>query len=109
MTIIIRLEDGKLVPFLPDGKSGTPAEVKPHDTIRWESPLGPVRVAFHNGSPFGPEGEFAGSVDHEVTEEKDAKFQYECGVTIDGEVVGWPEASAPGSGGEIIIVRRKAA
>ncbi len=73
------------------------------DIIRWDSPHGPVRINFPNGSPFGASGEVAGSARHRVTA-YGGTFRYGCGVTVtSGKHIGWPGEAAPGSGGEVVI------
>ena len=74
------------------------------DTIRWDSPHGPLRINFADKSPFGAAGEIRESVDHQIT--VDGTFKYQCGVTIDGKEFGWPKNPTPGSGGEVVIERR---
>lgn len=112
-TITIRQEpDGRLVPVDENGQPAHKVQVRPGDVVRWESPSPPVRINFPRGSPFGPPGspiaqpgEVSAFVDHQVTAERGEVFEYECGVTIQGRMEGWPGPSAPGSGGEIEIVR----
>ena len=76
---------------------------KKGDTIRWDSPHGPVRINFRNESPFGVSGEVAGATSHKVTVRR-GTFRYKCGVTVEsGTHIGWPGATEPGSGGEVVI------
>ena len=73
------------------------------DTIRWDSPHGPVRINFPDNSPFGASGEVAGSTSHKVTAYR-GTFKYGCGVTVkSGKHIGWPGKTTPGSGGEVVI------
>ncbi len=106
MTITIkRVEDGSLVPFDEQGREAKTVTVRPGEPVRWVSPHGEVRINFRGGSPFGGPPEVPGSIEHRVTAAADQRFRYDCGVTIDGQTVGWPGPSGPGSGGEMEVVR----
>jgi hypothetical protein len=74
------------------------------DTIRWDSPRGPVRIKFAKASPFDKD-EVKGSEAHRVRVEEGV-FRYFCSVTVDGKEVGWPGNKSPDAGGEVRIVRR---
>ena len=109
--LIVFDESGRLKPFFA-GKPGTAPKsakkikAKLGDTIRWDSPLGSLRIDFGDESPFEPPGEVSGSKPHKV--KNDGKFKYECGLTTPQGTFGWPKKSRPGSGGEVVIERRKA-
>ena len=97
-TITITFDENATLVGLPRKLS-----LRKGDIIRWDSPHGPVRINFPNGSPFGDSGEVAGSTSHRVTSHG-GTFRYGCGVTVtSGKHIGWPGETGSGSGGEVVI------
>ena len=58
------------------------------DTLVFQSSLGPVHVKLDPPDMFSAVEYQTG--DHPVEVKKRSKFQYWCGVTIDGQIVGYP-------------------
>jgi plastocyanin len=104
--VITMSENGDLVPTTGrPPRSAHTVTAHTGDTIRWDSPDGPVTINFPDASPFGGKGEVKGSQAHTVTGDR-GTYKYECGVMVNGKVIGWPGKSSANSGGEVKIVRR---
>ena len=73
------------------------------DTIRWDSPRGPVKIKFEQASPFDRD-EVQGSEAHTVRVDEGV-FPYFCSVKVGNKEFGWPGNKSPDSGGEVRIVR----